>query len=614
MAMGEQPQPVPNGNPYEEFRRIESSRASQRKRRADDKRNADLASQEDVYRLAANPPVRGTANPGFETSETLEDLLAELSELNPDLTSDFDIVRSFIQSNEVQQAQTLAKTLREEFPGESSLDDPAKLTEALNQSQSVNANELAMCLNCEAIREVSGIDDVPLDDLEMEDEALMLARNFVGTDGGDMLKAVTIDKTKSVLGATVKNVDSSVVISRIVAGGAVQRDGRLHEGDEIININQQTVRGKTVDEVCHIMEQLSGHVTFVVIASGRANERNVENDVTHVRTLFSYNPESDEYSPCKELGLFFSKGQILKVHKGDDESWWQAYKEGDNDQSNLAGLVPSFDFEVRRRLMNKEYEEQLEKENEPVLCGKKKNKKNKKNKSKSKKKKNKKYEETKEEQVMPYEYVKLHQQPPDRRRPIVLIGPRNVGRYELRDKLTNDHSDLFCVPIAHTSRQMKDGEVNGQDYMFINKDTFEQHKKKHMFVEEGEYQKNLYGTSTDSIKKVIEKGKTAICVMNAPSIQIMRREMLKPYVIFVKPPNREQILTNGRLIGKSLDEEEIATMIDSARVTEQDYGHLFDEILINHNNDDTYHELRSIIRKLETTPQWVPVAWLDIVY
>lgn len=98
------------------------------------------------------------------------------------------------------------------------------------KSQSVNAVELALCLNCEQLREVSGIDDDTIDDLEMEDEALMLAKNFVGADMSDLLKAVTIDKTKSVLGATVKNVDASVVISRIVAGGAVQRDGRLQEG------------------------------------------------------------------------------------------------------------------------------------------------------------------------------------------------------------------------------------------------------------------------------------------------------------------------------------------------------------------------------------------------
>ena len=78
---------------------------------------------------------------------------------------------------------------------------------------------------------------------------------------------------------------------------------------------------------------------------------------------------------------------------------------------------------------------------------------------------------------LPYEHVKLYQQPPDKKRPIVLIGPRNVGRYELRDRLTNEEPHLFCVPIAHTSRPMKESEVNGQDYNFVTKDTFEQLKK-----------------------------------------------------------------------------------------------------------------------------------------
>ena len=72
----------------------------------------------------------------------------------------------------------------------------------------------------------------------------------------------------------------------------------------------------------------------------------------------------------------------------------------------------------------------------------------------------------------PYEHVKLYQQPPDKKRPIVLVGPRNVGRYELRDKLTSDEPHLFTVPIAHTSRKARDSEMNGQDYYFVEKSVF----------------------------------------------------------------------------------------------------------------------------------------------
>ena len=114
-----------------------------------------------------------------------------------------------------------------------------------------------------------------------------------------------------------------------------------------MNINTQTIHGKTVDEVCDIMENMTGHVTFVVISHGGPPERSVEKEMFHVRTLFDYNPDADDYIPCKELGLFFKKGEILKIHRlvdhnqfqaslieyfsGDDENWWQAYKEGESD-------------------------------------------------------------------------------------------------------------------------------------------------------------------------------------------------------------------------------------------------------------------------------------------
>ena len=89
-----------------------------------------------------------------------------------------------------------------------------------------------MLLSDTSLREISGIDPVDSESLlNCEDEALNLAQNFTGDKVA--LTAVTIDKTNAFLGATVRNVDARVVISRIVAGGAVERDGRLQEGNEL---------------------------------------------------------------------------------------------------------------------------------------------------------------------------------------------------------------------------------------------------------------------------------------------------------------------------------------------------------------------------------------------
>lgn len=64
----------------------------------------------------------------------------------------------------------------------------------------------------------------------------------------------------------------------------------------------------------------------------------------HVRAHFNYDPEDDSYIPCRELGILFEKGDILHIINQDDANWWQAYREGEDDQA-LAGLIPSKSFQ-----------------------------------------------------------------------------------------------------------------------------------------------------------------------------------------------------------------------------------------------------------------------------
>ena len=118
-------------------------------------------------------------------------------------------------------------------------------------------------------------------------------------------------------------------------------------------------------------------------------------------------------------------------------------------------------------------------------------------------------------------------------------------------------------------------------------------------MEEGEFQKNLYGTSIDSIRSVMTRGRVNICVMNAPSIAIMRKENLKPFVILIKPPGREQITNNLLREDLTLSDEEIEKMVSSGRIIEHDYGHLFDEIIINLSLDQTYRVRNDSFKSLK---------------
>ena len=106
------------------------------------------------------------------------------------------------------------------------------MTYKIFQSTHPEADELNVFLSDDKLRSVSGIDsDQEIQDSSVtavEQEALQLANNFKGA--GHNFASVTIDKNNIFLGATVKNDDAKVVISRIVAGGAVENDGRLQEG------------------------------------------------------------------------------------------------------------------------------------------------------------------------------------------------------------------------------------------------------------------------------------------------------------------------------------------------------------------------------------------------
>lgn len=60
----------------------------------------------------------------------------------------------------------------------------------------------------------------------------------------------------------------------------------------------------------------------------------------HVKAHFDYDPSDDPYVPCRELGLSFQKGDILHIISQSDPNWWQAYRDGDEENQPLAGLVP----------------------------------------------------------------------------------------------------------------------------------------------------------------------------------------------------------------------------------------------------------------------------------
>ncbi|GBP10677.1 MAGUK p55 subfamily member 5 [Eumeta japonica] len=435
-------------------------------------------------------------------------------------------------------------------------------------------------------------------------------------DPADRIKIIKIEKTNEPLGATIRNEGEAVIIGRIVRGGAAEKSGLLHEGDELLEVNGVPMRGKTVHEVCQVLGSLAGTLT-VVLAPRDPPPRSAPTRVLHVRAHFDYDPEDDLYIPCRELGISFQKGDVLHVIGREDPNWWQAFREGEEDQT-LAGLIPSQAFQHQRESMKVTLAGEVAARDKPrkggtLLCAKK----------PPRKKRGKKAtseagyplyttsgaDEFEQEEILTYEEVALYYPRASHKRPIVLIGPPNIGRHELRQRLMEDGT-RFAAAVPHTSRPRKEHEVPGQDYHFISRTQFEADILNRKFVEHGEYEKAYYGTSLEAIREVVNSGKICVLNLHPQSLKILRNSDLKPYTVFVAPPSLEKLRQKKLRNGEAFKEEELKEIIATARDMELRWGHLFDMIIINNDTQRAYQQLLNEINSLEREPQWVPAHWL----
>ncbi|XP_078131336.1 MAGUK p55 subfamily member 5b isoform X2 [Sander vitreus] len=421
---------------------------------------------------------------------------------------------------------------------------------------------------------------------------------------GETVKLVRLEKARDTpLGATVRNDMDSVVVSRVVKGGAAERSGLLSEGDEILEINGISIRGKHVNEVHDLLQQMQGTLTFLLIPSSQIKPAPHRQTVMHVRAYFDYDPSDDPFLPCRELGLSFQKGDILHVISQDDPSWWQAYRDGDEDNQPLAGLIPGKSFQQQRETLKKTITDRSREHQGKLWYAKKNIKKRKK--SMSTLSRNTDYDD-----ILTYEEMSLYHQPANRKRPIALIGPTNSGHDELRRRLLSIEPEKFAVAVPHTTRNSRIHERNGREYHFVSRPAFETDLAAEKFIESGEYEKNLYGTSTDSVRHIINSGRICLLCLHTRSLQILRSSNLKPYVIFIAPPSQERLRTLLAREGKTPKPEELKEVIEKAREMEQNFGHFFDATIVNMDPDQAFHELRRLIDKLDTEPQWVPTSWL----
>ncbi|NXK49300.1 MPP3 protein, partial [Chauna torquata] len=451
-----------------------------------------------------------------------------------------------------------------------------------------------------------------------------LPDNFDDDFDEESVKIVRLVKNKEPLGATIRRDEhtGAVIVARIMRGGAADRSGLVHVGDELREVNGIAVLHKRPEEISQILAQSQGSITLKIIPAIKEEDR-LKDSKVFMRALFCYNPKEDRAIPCQEAGLPFKRRHILEVVSQDDPTWWQAKRVGD---TNLrAGLIPSKQFQERRLTYRRTIgTQQNPKTVKKPLCKSdcdcdgyfnghyiaglrrsfrlsRKEKENNPNEAKQ-------ADQADAAEFLTYEEVtKYQQQPGEQRRLVVLIG-------KIQNWVVSENPQEYGVAVPHTTRSKKSHEKEGVEYNFVSKQSFETDVQQNKFVEHGEYKENLYGTSVEAIRSVMAKKKVCLVDVVPEAVKHLRTPEFKPYVVFVKPliPEKKKNVLKSPVseeISVPFDEEQ-QEIINSAAFIEEHYGHLIDTILVKEDLQSACNQLKTVLEKLNKDSFWVPVSWV----
>ncbi|XP_052385580.1 disks large homolog 2 isoform X8 [Oncorhynchus keta] len=404
-----------------------------------------------------------------------------------------------------------------------------------------------------------------------------------------------------------------IFVSFILAGGPADLSGELRRGDQILSVNGIDLRGATHEQAAAALKGAGQTVTIIAqyrpeeygrfeakihdlreqmmnhsMSSGSGSLRTNQKRSLYVRALFDYEKAKDSGLPSQ--GLSFRYGDILHVINASDDEWWQARRVTPDGDSEEMGVIPSkrrVERKERARLKTVKFNAKPgtidSKGDIPGLgddgYGTK-------------------TLRSQEDMILSYEPV--IRQEINYARPVIILGPM---KDRINDDLISEFPDKFGSCVPHTTRSRRDYEVDGRDYHFVmSREQMEQDIQEHKFIEAGQYNDNLYGTSVQSVKYVAERGKHCILDVSGNAIKRLQVAQLYPIAIFIKPRSIDSLME----MNKRLTEEQARKTFDRAIKLEQEFGEFFTALVQGDTLEDIYNHCKMVIEEHSGPYIWIP--------
>ncbi|KAK2835197.1 hypothetical protein Q5P01_015681 [Channa striata] len=393
-----------------------------------------------------------------------------------------------------------------------------------------------------------------------------------------------------------------IFISFILAGGPADLCGELRKGDRLLSVNGVDLSSATHEQAAAALKNAGQTVTIVAqyrpeeysrfeakihdlreqmmtssVSSSSTSLRSTQKRILYVRALFDYDGSASDLSAANQA-LPFHFGDVLHVSSTGDEEWWPArHLSPPPPNTPEVGVIPS-----RRRAEKKERSRL-----KTVRV------------SRSRTDRWDQDDKAGQEEIL-LTYQPVMQQEVNYTRPVIILGPM---KDRVNDDLISEFPDKFGSCVPHTTRPRRDYEVDGRDYHFMSsRELMEREIQEHKFIEAGQYNNHLYGTSIQSVKEVADKGKHCILDVSGNAIKRLQMAGLHPIAIFIRPRTVENILE----MNKRFTEEQARKTYDRAVKLEQEFTEYFTAIVQGSSLEEIYSRVKQIIEEQSGPYIWVP--------